>query len=135
MLTSLESRSNLFILFSISKNIQNGRHDVIIADYSKWFTLLEILYNIASGVHTHIMLFSQWSKIQYGRYGSHFDFFPKICDDYSSRTTSDRDMGFSLKGSVSVEMPKPVYRYIWMSWVMLCYFRFRKKSKMAAMTS
>ena len=42
-----------------------------------------------------VLNFSHWSKIQYGRYGSHFDFFPKICDDFSSRTTSGRDMGFS----------------------------------------
>ena len=29
----------------------------------------------------------------------HFDFPPKICDDYS-RTASGRDMGFSSEGSV-----------------------------------
>ena len=33
-----------FMLLSFSKKIQDGRHDVIIADFSKWFNLLEILY-------------------------------------------------------------------------------------------
>ena len=57
------------------------------------------------GVPTHNRLFSYCLKIKYGRHGRHFDFFPNICDDYSSRTINGRDMGFSPKGLVQVEEP------------------------------
>ena len=36
-----------FMLFSFSEKNQDG-HDVIIADFSKWFNLLEILYKYSS---------------------------------------------------------------------------------------
>ena len=50
-------------------------------------------------VQTNFWSFLLSSKIQYGRHGSHFEFLSKVCPDYSSRTTSDRDMGFSLLAS------------------------------------
>ena len=36
------------MLFSLLKKIQDGRHDVIIADFSKWFNLVEIMYKYSS---------------------------------------------------------------------------------------
>ena len=87
------------MLFTCLKKIQDGRHDFIIADVSKWFNLLEILYKYSPGVHTHTILFSIVLEMQYGRFGGHFGIIPNICDDYSSRTTSGRYIGFSSKGS------------------------------------
>ena len=46
-----------FMLFLFANKIKDGLHDVIIADFSKWFNLLEIVYKYL-GVHTHIMLFA-----------------------------------------------------------------------------
>ena len=71
---------------------------------------LKFRTNTPTCVHTHNMLFKIFLKIQYGRYGGHFDFIPKMCDDYSSRTTSGRDIRFSPKGSVSIQKP-PVLNY------------------------
>ena len=46
------------MLFSLSKKIQDGHHDVIIAVFLKVVQFfLKFCTNIPPGVHTHIMLF------------------------------------------------------------------------------
>ena len=47
-------------------------------------------------VQTDFGSFSCSLKIQYCRYGSHFEFLSNFFPDYSSETKHDRDMGFSL---------------------------------------
>ena len=98
-----------FMLLSLRKKIQEDRHDVIIADFSKWSNLLEILYKYSSCSaysYYYVVFTLIKTKMKYGRYGSHCAFFSKRCDDYSSRTTNGRDMGFSSHGSFEfVELP------------------------------
>ena len=64
-----------FMLLSVSKNFQDGRHDVIIAIFSKWSDLLEMLYRQSYlCAYSVYVVHRHWSKIKY-HYGSHQPFY------------------------------------------------------------
>ena len=47
---------------------------------------LNMCINSPLDVHNQFMPLLNWSTIQYGQHGSHVDFFPKVCDDFSNMT-------------------------------------------------
>ena len=60
------------------RKIQDGRHYIINGDFLKYGSIfLKYCTNIPPGVHTILCCFHILEKIQYGRYGRHFDFFSR----------------------------------------------------------